>query len=57
MAKGDWRGADDSTPDAMPTTPDKEGSGGLFDTRNDGDWRGMDDATPSSMPTTPDKEP
>jgi hypothetical protein len=55
MSKMDWRGIDDSTPDAMPTTPDKEGDG--MSIRPDGDWHGMPDSTPASMPTTPDKEP
>lgn len=56
MANGDWKGWEDSTPDAMPKSPDEEGTPGFSDDTK-GDWRGMPDGTPSSMPTTPDKEP
>jgi len=50
-----WKGWEDSTPSAMPKSPNDQGNPGPADTT--GDWRGWEDSTPSAMPTTPDKEP
>lgn len=55
MAKIDWRGYDDGTPDAMPASPDNENNDPIDN--DDGDWHGMDDGTPSAMPMSPDREP